>query len=385
MPTSLTRPAPIMTNDSNAFGLYSMKVRVPKIIEEVITLNPDYPAPMRDALYALARDIESDAPIPMILLPAPDYAEWAAEYAPHAGETWLNTVWFFAEIFMYRHIIQAVRWWETGRDPFTAKKVEEQNNSAVWEFLHKAIDDQKHDDLSKLLQYALWGNRIDLSYNVGSKHGSNWTNEDLVADDTAAVVDYLKTQRGTIHIVADNAGTELVADLVLIDTLISQHADQVMYHVKLHPVFVSDTTVPDVHTYFRLLDEHGGEAQQLSKRLQQAFVDGRLRIQPDQYWNGTRWLWELPERLSALFKSAALVIFKGDANYRRIVGDAIWPSTTPFADVVDYFPAPILALRTLKSDALCGLPAGLAEQLDAADKDWRINGRRGVIQFARNR
>lgn len=150
MPTA-NRPAPILTNDHQAFGYYSMKVRVPKIIEEVITLNPDYSAPIRDALYALARDIESDAPIPMIDLPAPDYAVWAAEYTPHAGETWLNSVWFFAEIFMYRHIIQAVRWWETGRDPFTAKKTEEQHSPALWDFLHQALADQKHDDLSKLI------------------------------------------------------------------------------------------------------------------------------------------------------------------------------------------------------------------------------------------
>ena len=76
------------------------------------------------------------------------------------------------------------------------------------------------------------------------------------------------------------------------------------------------------------------------------------------------------------------MIFKGDANYRRHVGDALWQPETPFAEVTAYFPAPLLALRTLKSDAIVGLPPGLAERLDGEDAHWRVNGRRGVAQFA---
>jgi hypothetical protein len=34
----------------------------------------------------------------------------------------------------------------------------------------------------------------------------------------------------------------------------------------------------------------------------------------------------------------------------------------------------------MKSDAVVGLPAGLATRLDAVDGDWRINARRGLIQ-----
>src|SRR4051812_29935850 len=211
MPTT-TRPAPIRTDHSNAFANYSMKVRVPKIIEEVQKLNPDYPAPIQAALEKLRRDIEQDAPIPMIDLPAPDFEDWAAQYAPHAGETWLSSEWFFAEIFVYRHIMQAVRWWETGRDPFIAKKIEEQQNDALWSFLDLALAEQDSPEhLAKLIQYSLWGNRIDLSYAVASAHGRTFSNDDLVADDTVAVVEYLREKRGAVHIIADNAGTELAA------------------------------------------------------------------------------------------------------------------------------------------------------------------------------
>jgi hypothetical protein len=64
-----------------------------------------------------------------------------------------------------------------------------------------------------------------------------------------------------------------------------------------------------------------------------------------------------------------------------MIGDAPWPPETPFHQVLDYFPAPALALRVLKSDAICGLPDGIAEQLDQVDPNWRFNGKRGVIQF----
>ena len=70
----------------------------------------------------------------------------------------------------------------------------------------------------------------------------------------------------------------------------------------------------------------------------------------------------------------------GDANYRRLIGDARWEVTTSLAVASAGFPAPRVAVRTLKSDPLVGLPPGLVARHDAEDAQWRINGRRGVIQ-----
>ena len=118
-----SRPAPIRTDTSNAFAHNTIRVRIPNIIREVQTLNPDYPAPIQHALDRLRESMQTDEPIPMIDLPAPDYDDWAAIYAPHRGETWQATEWFFAEIYFYRLLIQAVRWWETERDPFFAEPI----------------------------------------------------------------------------------------------------------------------------------------------------------------------------------------------------------------------------------------------------------------------
>ena len=383
----LERPPMIRTDHSNTFAHNTMKVRVPKIIREVQELNPDYPASIQRSLDALRESLESDARIPMLDLPTPDYDDWLPSYKAHEGHTWLNTDWFFAEIFFYRHLIQAVRWWETEHDPFAPKKESELVSEALWALVNRALAIEKElpleEHLMMLLHSALWGNRIDLSFPASMAHGHEVIDDDLLTDDSVSAINYLLKARGTVHLIADNTGSELAMDMVLVDTLLESVAQQVILHVKMHPTFVSDATVADV---LILLDafatgQHGDSVQQVGERLRAALTDGRLRLAPDSFWNSSYLLWQLPPRLTRLFQEAALVIVKGDANYRRTVGDALWPTDTPFAAVTDYFPAPLLALRTLKSDTLVGLPNGMAEQLEAIDPQWRVNGRRGVIQY----
>ncbi len=386
----MNRPSPLRTDLSNAFAHVSMQSRVPRILNEVQQLNADYDPLIQQALDTLHDAIQDNAPIPMLDLPAPDYDDWAAQYAEHAGETWLGSSWFFAEIFFYRHLLQAVRWFETGRDPFASKKAEELAGAALWERLALALSTRGEPALQRLaesLKHALWGNRIDLSYAVAAAHGSAWEADDLLADDSLLTAERLLSLPGDVHLITDNAGTELATDLVLVDTLLACRPDRVFMHLKAYPTFVSDTTLPDLLHFLSLLDSgaHGVEEQALAARLMTALNAGRLRLAPDPYWNSTRFAWDSPRRLTDCFHNAALLIFKGDANYRRIVGDAVWAVDTPFASVVDYFGVPVLALRTLKSDPVVGLPPEMAARLDGIDKDWRINGRRGLIQSSFNK
>ncbi len=386
----IARPAPIRTDSSNTFAHYSMHTRVPRILREVQELNPDYDPLILSALDALHDAIQGDAPIPMLDLPAPDYDDWAAEYQAVPSATWLNAPWFFAEVYFYRQMMQAVRWWETNRDPFTPKKDEELLSATLWERLDLALESHAvplEERLASAFKHALWGNRVDLSYAVAAAHGNTWTLDDLLVDDSLRVSQVLMQSGGMlpggVHLVTDNAGTELAADLALVDTLLDGVTERVTLHLKLHPTFVSDATLPDVLGFLKLIGdgEHGKPARLLASRLRKALRLGRLRLAPDGYWNSSRFAWDMPPRLVKLFGSAALVIFKGDANYRRLVGDAIWPTDTPFDQVMAYFPAPVMALRTLKSDPVVGLPSGMAARLDPLDTDWRINGKRGVIQF----
>lgn len=79
--------------------------------------------------------------------------------------------------------------------------------------------------------------------------------------------------------------------------------------------------------------------------------------------------------------NANLIIVKGDASYRRTVGDRHWDYTTPYQSITSYFPAPFVALRTLKSELAAGLSTEQLEQLPQQDAQWLTNGQWGVIQF----
>ena len=390
--TPVHRPVPIRTDNSNWFANDTMKRRVPGIIAETLALNPDYPAPIRDGLLRLSESIIANALIPLLSLPAPDYDDWKplhTFYTTQHGESWLNTAWFFAEFYMYRLMIQITRWWETGRDPFFPKKVEELAGSLLWEMLDQvlAVDSSAENRLAALIHSATWGNRVDLSYNIADTHGRTGNSDDLLVDHTEQAITLLLGTPGDVHIIADNAGTELALDLALADALLAlRPSSRVVLHLKGHPLFVSDTIVADVGHFLGSLTGPGQRSaalRRMGQRLQDALESGQLRLAPDLYWCQSQFLRDMPPRLVNTFAGAALIILKGDANYRRAVDDALWPETMPFSEVMSYFPAPLLALRTLKSDPILGLPGGLAARLDEIDSRWRNNGRRAVIQISK--
>ncbi|MDZ4769853.1 MAG: damage-control phosphatase ARMT1 family protein [Chloroflexota bacterium] len=397
-------PPPVRTDDSNPFAHHTVGVRLPSIARDTITRNPDYPPRIVNALETLARDLESDAPIRRI-----DDALWAPLLDRFAGDTWLHTEWFFAEVYFYRLIIEAVEWETTHRDPFAPHKLEELESAALRQAIFaasEAMPVSAADRLADRLLRSMWGNRIDLSLKEVAAHGSHGAADDVLIDDRAAVIAHLLAHRGgVVHVIADNAGTELAMDCLLIDALLDGADDddldaddddagvpvasQVILHVKAHPTFVSDATHDDVLT---LLAELGGRGSMtggfgsvaVAERLQAAIMDGRLVIRPDTIWNSGTFLFDLLDTIRPLFADAVLVIQKGDANYRRAIGDAVWETTALFADVTRWFPAPLLALRTLKSDPLVGLAPGRAESLEAIDPLWRVNGRRAIASWNRD-
>ncbi|MFN8379134.1 MAG: ARMT1-like domain-containing protein [Anaerolineae bacterium] len=386
MPEPLRPPAPIRTDASNAFAQHTMAVRVPAIVRAVATKNPDYPPHVLAALEALAVAMETNQSIPSPAPDWPDYDQWIDQWEAHAGETWGGAEWFFAEIYLYRLVIATVGWFETGRDPFAPDKAVEMANSTLWNGLAAAlalVDEDDRTRLDDLITMALWSNRIDLSLASVAAHGTHAHEDDLLADDHhAALSALLGNLPGAVHIVCDNTGTELALDLALADALLDGAAETVTMHLKAHPTFVSDAILPDVEAFLaRLADDWYPVNKGLADRLNLARLDGRLIFAPHLVWNSARFLRDFPVEALRWFEGAALVITKGDLNYRRLVGDAMWPGETPFSDVLAWFPAPLLALRTLKSDPVVGLAPGQAERLDAESPGWRTNGRRGVMQY----
>lgn len=391
-------PAPIRADHSNVFANNTMRVRLPAIIDETIAANDDYPASIKRRLRRLRDDLCTGARI-QGLAPesAPDASEWAAalEGQRHivADEpTWHKVEWFFAETYTYRRLIEAVRWAESGRDPFLPKKLEELQSAALWRLVERALQPavSAEEELRRAVTFDLWANRIDLSYAASMTRGTEIDSDDLLVDDREPLLAHLLESRsaarfkenGAIYIVADNAGSELAMDLALSDCLLRHAAARVVVCLKSYPTFVSDATPADVWMMLSAMAGRGKAASALAERLRAAWAAERLRFLPHPYWTSSRFLWDLPADLARQLNQARLVIIKGDANYRRAVGDCIWAPHKPFADVLRYLDAPVLCLRTLKSDPVIGLPSPeTAAQLDRIDPEWRVNGKRGLIQF----
>lgn len=377
-------PSPIMTNESNAFAYDTMTRRVPETIRNIQEVNPNAPDSTHRLLEQLSHDIANDAPIQPLHPHTPDYETWAEALSTYKEDTWLDTVWFFAETYFYRQVMECFDWWGNRLDPFKPFKEAEYAGDAHWELLDSALSTEGDKDelLAGAIHGALWGNRIDLSFADSLQRGTSAKSEDLLVDDAYKAVACLTQSKANVaHLIADNAGSELTMDLVLIDRILQLTESQVVLHLKMHPTFVSDATTDDIWAFLNLLKARGKHYIAFAERLEMAIHSRRLRLVPKLFWNSGEFLWQMPSHLYRGFADAQLVVIKGDANYRRMVGDAMWATDTPFNDVTGYFPAPLLALRTLKSDPIVGLPSGLDTELDAVDSRWRLNGQRGVIQL----
>lgn len=381
-------PSRIRTDASNPFAQHTMAVRVPAILDEVLSNNPDLPAPSAQRVATLRDALRADARLPALPAEAPHAAEWLATWPQRATASWGQCDWFFAENYAYRCLAEAVDFWQRGVDPFGPIKRAEYASDAHRAALDSAaaIAGERGEQLQQLLLASVFGNRMDLSFAASRERGVAAARADLLIDDRSEVIELLGARSGAVHVVIDNAGTELSVDLVLAARLLELLSAPLVLHVKLHPCFVSDAIVADLR-WFVQADAHDAQAlwsrfsaaaRACRERLHAALASGQLEIAPHEFWNGPRSLWECPPDLEQRFSSARLVILKGDAHYRRAVGDALWSPELPFAAVTGYFPSPLLALRTLKSDPIVGLRPGLARELESVDPRWRVNGQRAV-------
>lgn len=392
----LTLPAPILTSEPGSFAYNTLKVRIPGIIDDIVASN-SFPPEVTARILELRAEIVGGRIRPLVE-EAPDVAFWNALSREYLGHTWLDAPWYWAETYFYRRMLEATGYFQPGPmhrfDPYRAKKEAELAPHvaprAVAALLRTQASAGRPADGREQAQaffYAsLWGNRIDLSYNVSAQVGRGEQLEDerayLLVDDAARVCDFIAgSHRPRLALIADNAGTELSMDLALIDFLLSaQWVDQVTLHLKAQPFFVSDAMPADVDAAVEALAGGEVEAQALAARLRAAVAEGRLVLSTHWFYTTGLFYFQMPADLRSALASADFVILKGDANYRRLLGDAHWPPATSFAHVTRYFPAPLLALRTLKAEEIVGLREGEAEALSRVDPNWMVNGKRGIVQ-----
>jgi uncharacterized protein with ATP-grasp and redox domains len=239
--------------------------------------------------------------------------------------------------------------------------------------------------LADAIWFALVGNEADYSQLANQRnHASAWE-ETMVVDQRPELLDELaQTSNSTapVHVIADNAGPELVADLVLADALLARSDEErLVLHCKPWPMFVSDALVEDVQMSIDALRACASRSLRATgERLQLALASTRLRLEAHCAWGEPRHFDALGDELSASLRAARVVIAKGDLNYRRFVGDRDWPAETPTSIGSQGVPFRAYALRVLKSDALVGVPHDIARRAAARNPSWRTDGSHALVQ-----
>lgn len=387
-----TAPAPVLRADRpGSFPHEVLAERHPAIIRQVQESIP-YDPERRRALDALLANC-TEGVVEPLPADAPDLDRWRDwGLADHVGRPWFDLPWLWSESYFYRQLLQATAYFTPGPwqgiDPFRPAKLAELDAPQTDEELAAldALGDRPADERSRaLLHGSLWGNRADLSFRLSAEGAdTRAAAPGLVADDSETLWSLLppSVAGGTLCLVADNAGRELVPDLLLIADLLDRgRIARALLHLKPHPYYVSDATTADVLDALRRLTAAPGTAAAYGRRLWSAMTDGRLTLRAHPFSGGPLPYAEMPDDLRAEFAAATLTVVKGDLNYRRLVGDRRWPPTTPFADLTAYFPGPVAALRTLKSEVICGLDAGTEAALTAAEGErWRTAGTHALIQ-----
>jgi hypothetical protein len=400
----LPLPPPLSGRVENSFAHFTVTQRMPRIGREALAENHFPPAAV-ERLEELIAGIPTQRVRRLQDPGAPDLPEWDKYVQPYLGENWLEIPWFFAEEYFYRRMMEASGYFQPGPtwqiDPFASQKqkILQASEGAILALggtLDQALNAENMnrtawwDTLYRLHLRCAWGNQGDLSIWSLEEERPDHDQIDLqeahlLTNQAAELTDFILEGKpfARLDLILDNCGPELIGDLGLADYLLSVGlAQTVRLHAKAHPTFVSDALIKDIHQTIAFLnalpDSH---SQAWAQRLSGHIDQGRLEMAQNYFWNSPLFFWEMPDHLRQEMSAASLVISKGDANYRRLVGDFYWDSTTPLSDVLGYFPTPLAILRVLKAELVIGLPPGKADEVGQIEPEWMVNGNWGVINF----
>ncbi|XP_062496764.1 damage-control phosphatase ARMT1 [Pezoporus occidentalis] len=432
-------PVSLSARFKGSFAYFTVKDRLPQILTRVIdTLHrhkneffeehgeKGVEAEKRaiSFLSKLRNELQTDKPVTPLEDELPDAALWnqyldyQRNLANGSGElSWFQSPWLFVECYMYRRIHAALAQNPPIENFDVFKEGKAQNffesQEAVialctyFQELLKNIKDldekQLQEELFKLLQVSLWGNKCDLSFSAGEdssqKSSPLQSLENLlpyiVVNDMEKIWSLFvnakkrNTEKSNVRvdIVLDNAGFELVSDFVLADFLLSSKlADEVHFHGKSIPWYVSDTTKHDFNWTVKQLQSAN------HMWMSRCGINWEGNLKKGVWVYHDHMFWTLPHDFSSMagvapdlyadLQKSNLIFFKGDLNYRKLTGDRKWEYTVPFHQALNEFhPAPLCSLRTLKSDTQVGLKPGQGEEIQASEHEWMVSGKYGVVQI----
>lgn len=406
-----------------------MSVRVPVILTNVIdrlTREKDdiiakYGELSRDELKQCIGEIsklkyELQTNKEMLELPGneSDQYEWnklLSEIIPN--NAYFSAVWLYSECYIYRKLKSIFEETQSLRnfDYFEPlKKLEFTKSLPAISRILKSVNDfnavfrtpsEIEEFFYKLLKQDLWGNRNDLSISLGQEQDAiegdplaeiEKFNNDLLIDQSSDIWKCLTAEKENkvVDVISDNAGYELLSDFILCDFIIHHKlANKIRFRVKAIPWFISDVLPKDFEwTLSDLEKSEDSILKEAGQKWRGYLKNGQFElIEPaDHFFTSPFEFYKMEKISPQLYQSiseAHLAIFKGDLNYRKLLGDVNYSPTTDFRTALNHFePTNLCTLRTIKADLICGLKPGQFEELWDTDENWMATGQYGVIQFA---
>ncbi|WP_258105311.1 damage-control phosphatase ARMT1 family protein [Marinoscillum sp. MHG1-6] len=362
---------PYLNITEDSFADFTFKQRVPLILQEII--DQEWPKKVKSNLIDLL-NAGKKLKVKGLVISSSQSVYWENFFENYARKSLDDIPFFFAEVYWYQYLLTITCYEENGIDPFAGKKKQELEDSIhQYTEMLSLLDSE---DLSDVLLLCLGGNKADLSQ---LKRQQNELK--LLTDHREQLLDSLHANR-QVHILLDNAGTELFTDLLLSWTLMkNKKCSKVILHAKAAPIFVSDTIPEDIDMLLRYLYNSGKTPLiQFAKEIRDLLDKKMIKIVPHPFWNSPNHFTSVPQEINNMFGSNDLLISKGDANYRRFYEDREIPSDFSGAAKITNHQ---FALRTLKSQIITELDSQTAQDLTKNDPNWMINGAYAVIQELR--
>ena len=265
-----------------------------------------------------------------------------------------------------------------------------------------------YEECVKFIEISLWGNKCDLAMaerkvclkQTGFFFDLSKLRSNIVINDIKILIETLTKMNieptPILDIVTDNAGFEIFCDFFMLEAfqilgLLPKNKAKVRFHLKKMPWFVSDATKEDFMWVIYYLSNYSENEEKseviriLGKKFRSYVESGYWTLHTDDFWtlpyDYSRMKTISPELYNQL-SEADLIIFKGDLNYRKLVGDLKWDKTKPFFTALRGFnPSSFCSLRTIKAEVILGLKEGSWKKYPS---NWMYSSDYALIQFCSN-